>query len=847
MLRKILILCAFICGCAERACPTPGKDHFSHGLSFLSTEVNQDRRTGLNLTPDKPLDFSAGGFSLEFDLKLQGKLFSYGYIVRIISDELNYFDIISYPEQQKISFILSEQHNVAAATEVQTWKTDIQTDWTHFRINFTADSIFIDAGEMERVLDRSFSRFRNIRIYFGRSRHQNSYITDVPPMTIRDVTVRDAKGNVKRNWPLSEHARNNVYDTTKGFRAEVSNGVWEIDKHTEWKQVLAMTIPEKNPEIAYDTVNGRIFIVRRNCINIYDLERGTLDTVRIAGGMRYEGVASNVLYDYSRDQLISYWPDSLELNRFDFDTRRWSSDRLIDLNRRQHHNRFIEPESDRLFAVNGYGNYRYNSLVSQIRLSGDGWWETVATDSLVYPRYLSAVGREAPGKYLILGGFGSPSGKQEESPRNYYDLYRLDTKDLSITKLWEFPNTRNHFTFGNSMMVDEAENRVYTLAYNNDRFNTHVFLARFDIATDTPSMQVVSDSLEYKFLDIKSFCDLCYYRGTGFFYGIVEQEKEPGTTSVDIWSLAYPPLPKAAVLQHTAATKTKFWPYLILISAAAAGAVVWIVSRARGRKSVNTKPISVKSETGEEAAVTKSTVYLLGGFRIFDGEGANRTGDFTPTLKQLFLYFLLNSVNSERGVTSQALDDTFWFDMDRQSALNNRSVNIRKLRLVLEKIGGITLTGRNGYWFLEIDKEYYCDYKSILRRIDKLEEGSAPYRETVEKIAVTAARGVMLPNIHAEWADGFKADFSQKLLDVLNEAMQNPDVKADNRLLLKVADAILTHDNIDEDAARAKCRLLYNAGQKGLSKQCYDKFAQDYKRLLDSEPDFTYEDIIGKN
>ncbi len=79
------------------------------------------------------------------------------------------------------------------------------------------------------------------------------------------------------------------------------------------------------------------------------------------------------------------------------------------------------------------------------------------------------------------------------------------------------------------------------------------------------------------------------------------------------------------------------------------------------------------------------------------------------------------------------------------------------------------------------------------------------------------------------------------LLEVINghEMADNP------KLLLKISDVILIHDNIDEDAIRIKCKVLYQMKQKGLSKQSYDKFCEDYVRLLNTKPDFSYEDIIS--
>ena len=105
------------------------------------------------------------------------------------------------------------------------------------------------------------------------------------------------------------------------------------------------------------------------------------------------------------------------------------------------------------------------------------------------------MGAENEDYLLIMGGYGNQSGKQEESPGNFYDLYRLNLKTGKCAKLWEFVNDRQHFTFGNSMIIDTPSNSVYALTYNNDRYNTFVYLSRFDMHTRQPVQEEMSDTI----------------------------------------------------------------------------------------------------------------------------------------------------------------------------------------------------------------------------------------------------------------------------------------------------------------------------------------------------------------
>ncbi|MFR9260861.1 MAG: hypothetical protein ACLVL2_07815 [Bacteroides cellulosilyticus] len=54
-----------------------------------------------------------------------------------------------------------------------------------------------------------------------------------------------------------------------------------------------------------------------------------------------------------------------------------------------------------------------------------------------------------------MGGFGSLSGKQEESPRNFDDLYEVDYKTGKVRKLADITLEKEHRTLGNSLVIDK--------------------------------------------------------------------------------------------------------------------------------------------------------------------------------------------------------------------------------------------------------------------------------------------------------------------------------------------------------------------------------------------------------
>jgi two-component SAPR family response regulator len=236
---------------------------------------------------------------------------------------------------------------------------------------------------------------------------------------------------------------------------------------------------------------------------------------------------------------------------------------------------------------------------------------------------------------------------------------------------------------------------------------------------------------------------------------------------------------------------------------------------------------------------------LFGGFQIFNKQGIDITRKFSVILKQMFLYFLLNSIQNHKGVTSSKLDETFWFGKDKENATNNRSVNIRKLRVLLDNIGNVSLEHENSYWFLNIGEDIFCDYSKIMNLFKQANKEDPVDIRLLEKIIKLALVGILLPNMNADWIDNYKDKYSSTLIDLLLKVRNQPNICANPELLLQIADVILLHDNINEDAIRIKCGIQYKLGQKGLSKQSFDRFYASYISLLNEKPKFDYNDIIS--
>jgi LPXTG-motif cell wall-anchored protein len=535
---------------------------------------------------------------------------------------------------------------------------------------------------------------------------------------------------------------------------------------------------------------------------------------------------------------------------YDFELNEWSAEKESESNLplTQHHNRFIDPDTGQLILFGGYGNHTYNSNVLTHPLTGGKW----SVDSLlpeISPRYLSAIGYYGNEKFLLMGGFGSPSGRQEDSPINLYDLYEVDYKNKKVKKLADLPKGEVPHTMGASLVIDTVSRKVYTLAYNNEEFQSMIYLLSVDL--NTMAQTVLGEPFPYRFLDRESFCDLFLSPSEKKLYTVVLQGGVEGVYDVEFYSLRYAPLQVSDVIQK--GEEKNNLPLIIAL----AGIVLLLLFGGfvykQKRKNV-TKPDQPDSlKPASEATLTDttivqekpaSTIFLLGGFRVFNKQAEDITGNFSLIKKQLFVFFLLNSTGDGKGVTTNKLDETFWAEMDKTKAANNRNVNIRNLRILLKTVGKIDIVHENGYWRLILGKDVTCDYYNAIDLIKRLNQKNSYSNEILNQLLDCTSKGLLLPNISTEWTDDYKGAFSNHLIDLLVKISTQEEIRTDPLFRLHIANVILIHDNLNEEAVRTKCRILYKQGKKGLSKQTFDLFCTSYLNILNEKPAFNYDDFV---
>jgi two-component SAPR family response regulator len=218
---------------------------------------------------------------------------------------------------------------------------------------------------------------------------------------------------------------------------------------------------------------------------------------------------------------------------------------------------------------------------------------------------------------------------------------------------------------------------------------------------------------------------------------------------------------------------------------------------------------------------------------LFDADGNDITKYFTPLIKELFLVILLYTIRWERGISSEKLKELLWFDKTAESARNNRSVNIAKLKNILDKMEFCQVSKETGYWKINIDySQIRVDYREYLKIV---KDKKMLNKQKIKELGEIIQRGSFLSNLEYEWLDTFKSEISNEVIDTYLHFSNTIEIADDPEFLIKTANYIFYFDSVNEDAMMLKCKALAYLGKHSLAKTTFENFNKEYRAIYGEE------------
>jgi two-component SAPR family response regulator len=818
----------------------------SYGLSFYGNDVPQDKRTGLDLGAGNEICLNQN-FELSFDLSFLPNYVEYfGYVLRVTQNNQS-IDLLYDGRPSNINHFIVNFGDKFSQISFDIQKDQLYNKWNTFKLKFDFDKqqLTLLSGKQQISETIPFlQKGKCFRFLFGANSYKNTSIMDVPHMRLKNIKITENK-ELKYQWKLDEVKGTEAKEEINGNNALAVNPLWVKKQYQDWELVKSFKI-KGNVSTAFNKKEDKLYFISSKSLITHTLANTAFKTFSYQSKPLFIPSGTQSFFDERNQKLTAFYLDEFKTIYFDFDKIKWSSNfnssTPVTLN--WHVNKYFSVEDNALFVFGGYGQFKYKNNVYQFDNNLKKWDTLTVKKNEFTPRYLSALAPSLDKKGVyILGGYGSKTGEQVLNPKHLYDLSHFNIQTKEFKKLYNLEGVEEDFVLSNSMVITD-DSSFYALSYPINKFNSKLQLIKGSL--NNSKWQKLGSTIPFLFYDIKSFVDLYYSKTLNKFVAVTLYHDDNDVTLVEIYTIKSPPV--ALAESDNQFIKVEKWYYLAGVFLILALILVYyklykrkIVVKNKLLKNDNVnqhtdftfnsnqvleqvKPILEESKGG-----LSNTVYLFGNFQLFDNDGHDATKYFTPVLKELFLIILLYTLRWGRGVSSEQLNELIWFDKTEKSARNNRSVNIAKLKTVLDKFKGFSVSKDTGNWtiinennLLKID---FLNYLNIIKDKNKLDE------EKVFQLISIIERGSFLPNTDYEWLDKFKSEISNEIIDVYNHYIKSVNIASDPEFFIRLSDCVFNLDPVNEEAMTIKCKCLSLLGKHSLAKKTLENFAREYARI----------------
>lgn len=818
-----------------------------YGLRINTYPMPAGQYTNVTLDNGKPIDTGGEVLTVSFQMRVRPDNV-FGTVLTAITDH-----------DRNIDFMFSADRNdrrtptLVIGDEVHPLHRKVRNGiWTKATLTFNPKDGSLTTsydGETIRAVSKSIEGVKNLRITFGQCLLAGRVRADVASVDIRNIKILRGK-EVIRFWKMGLHDGNVCYDETTRAAALCKNPSWLIDRYSTWRKVFTHKFSTP-PSVAFNPEKALFHLATDNRrLYTLDAETGKMTSINVNGGEIAANYPNQMVYISQRQQLLSYNLNENIYSVFNTADARWEgSQKPVKEHDYWNNTAVYNPADSSIVSFGGYGHYHYNNELLTIFPYNGRKPQRVRLKE-ISPRY--SAGSVIIGNTLyIFGGRGCPSGRQELSPRNYYDLYAVNLHTKRVKRLWEAatPPKEGDYLPTENLIHDARRGCLYFFCNQKNGVLMRMDLKSYEIEQMSLPLGANLES-QYRYYNIY------YSPAQEKLYVVIVMSKANNETEVAVYELNFPPVAISTLTQagkNTDNAKANIIPYALgtVVLCLIAGATVATRCRLHRRKRhvINDEKKPLKPENGAPEPVTeadepsvydftKSCVCFLGGFKVLNREGSDITGQFTPVLKSLLILLILYTGKDGKGITSQRLVQTLWPDKSESSASNNRNVSISKLRGILETVGDIKILNQYGAWNIQFNDTAFCDYLEIMR-LYRSNNGNGE-KVTLELLL----RGMMLPDTEKEWVDAFKNDFSDTTIDVLGRFLRQDNLS--DSLKIRIADTLFQHDYINEEALSVKCYILSRQGKMGLAKHVYDIFCKDYESTLGINYKLSLKAIIEK-
>ncbi len=856
-----LIFHIFLLGIFLIPCQNFAQNNFEGGLLLSGNyKLPYNKKTSVQFTPNSPIKLQ-NKFEINFDLAFWD-MNQFGPILQgKDKNGLLNFDLMNvYYKNNDTLFIQLIINKIPTGLIISIEKSKIyRNNWFNISLKFDLlkDEI---SGELNGKFysKTKFNLNDKLNLHFFAGLYDFAF--ECPRIALKNMKIKNDENKIIHFWKFNEFNGEVAKDHSGNSDAKIKNGEWLLQKHAKWEKIVELEF-ESEPRITFNKNENKFYTNSKNSITEFDLLTNSVKKYSFEVNIPQRNY---LVYNPVKDQLYHFYSGKGEVSVFNFDIKSWSKiDTTADnLGRYYGHSNFINPLTGDLLIFGGYGWYTCKNHLQKYNFTTKNWEIIETLGDSISPRYLDVViGNDtSKNKIYIFNGFGNESGKQEIGFKQLNDFYELDLKNYSYKKFWAIEDKSDTYDYSERMIYDKNKDMFYVIGKKltpivgqKDRY-MYDTIYLYGINKTEAKINLLNkykneNNLEDPF-------DLFYSKETNEII-LATNKFEKSGRKITLYSMLFPPLTQNEINELTPAKNALEEYYIYMISGFAALVfavpfVIYIRKKKNNKKEISQnfeipeniteEKIFAENEIPLDSEV-KNSICLFGNFEVIDKNGNEISDQFKPKLRQLFLLILVNS-KANKGITSEKLTSILWPEADNTQAKNNRNASISRLRNILSEIDGIEILHQNNKWVMEISEKLSLDVKKYHDLKSRLKNDFT--KAELNRFINLISKGRFLNDIDYEWLDSIKSDIISEVIEISLSISENEKVKNDDELLLKLSDAILIWDSVNEKAIKLKINALTNLGRNGEAKLAYENFVLNYRKIFESDYKSSFQELLNE-
>lgn len=823
----------------------------AQGIEFNANDNLISNRTSYNVFEYNQPKF-ANTFSFEFELSINNPL-SFGYIFSVKNKNSENSYSLSYintsAETGQIKFNLDAVKNI--------FTIPVQADflgskqWIDIKLIFNSNQNNIELLVNDKQFTYQECVFKSSivpEIYFGR--HES--VIEVPSMSIKNLNIKNGEKSYIFNFNESEGEK--VFDINGKLYGKIVNANWLISDSYHWK--LRNSFSSKRvSSVTFDEKHQRFVIVNQDSLLFYNFRKEETNKEEFENKLPVPMRLGLSTINYDTNKLIVYEVNDVPNNQttlatLNLDSLYWHTKSKQQLpTQRHHHNLAINTTSNELLLFGGFGNQRLTNNFNTYNLENNTWGLQEFNGDTITPRYFSGLTKLNNNNILIFGGLGNKTGDQSIGKTYYYDCYKVNLKSKTIKKLWDVKRENTKMVSSRNMVLTKDSTAFYTLSYPEYIASTHLQLFKYNISNG--DYEVLGDSIPMISERIRTNANLYFNKDTEELFCVAQEFELDGSNKINIYSINAPPVSKSVIYKslNKAGSFNKIVLSIVLVCIVIILVILYLLKRKKKKEAIILNQIEIIEKfTIDKKKLNKksNSVSIFGDFTVIDKKGKDISYQFSPKIRQLFLYLFFNSIDDEKtGLTSENLHNTLWPDSMPQKAKNLKNVTLNNLRNILRELDGIEAIYSYGHFYIEFDDSFYSDYLEFIEQLKLVKKDSLNI-ESLTKLVQIARSGKFLKSIDDECFDKIKKNFEYEVLSIIPRQLKRFYKERNYTAVIGLTDVLYNIDPLNEMAFYYRLHAYNKMGITDKAKKHFNSFILKYKKIIGEDFEQNFNEVLKK-